>query len=103
MTMKKPSESEEEFFARQEAEKRRRLALEKARQMEQAEKERLKQLHYMRCPKCGMELQTVTFKEVQIDQCFHCGGSWLDKGELEALAGREPGFLNKVLDVFRSK
>jgi hypothetical protein len=103
MSLKKPSESEEEFFARQDAEKRRRLALEEQKKLAKAERERLKQLHWMRCPKDGMELTTIEFKGVQIDKCFTCNGTFLDDGELERLAGKEPGFLNKVMSVFSSK
>ena len=101
MTIQKPSESEEEFFAREDAEKRRKLALEKAKEMAQADRDRLKATHFMRCPKDGMELQTVSYREVQIDKCFTCGGSWLDEGELERLAGKEAGFLQNVLSVFK--
>lgn len=103
MSMKKPSKDEEEFFARQEAEARRKLALEKARAMEHAERERLRAVHHMRCPKCGMELETIAVRGVQVDRCFSCNGTWLDEGELETLAGKEPGFLQKVVSVFRSK
>ena len=101
MSTKKPSESEEEYFARQEAEKQRRLAVEKQKEMQQAEKDRLKQLHYMRCPKDGMELTTINFKNVQIDRCATCNGTWLDAGELEQLAGKEPGFMGKLVSVFK--
>ena len=100
MTMKKPSETEDEFFARQEAEKRRKMVVEASRAMQDSEREALKKQHWMRCPKCGMELQTISFREVQIDRCYHCHGTWLDSGELEALAGKEAGFLQKVLKVF---
>jgi dTDP-4-dehydrorhamnose 3,5-epimerase-like enzyme len=55
----KPSSTEEEYFAREEIEKKRRLALKQADEMATAEKNRLKALHYMHCPKCGMKLQTV--------------------------------------------
>lgn len=101
MTTHRPSASEEEYFARQEAELRRANALETQRQMEQAERERLKALHYLRCPKCGMGLETVTLQCVQIDRCYSCNGTWLDEGELEQLAGKEPGFLQKIVGVFR--
>jgi hypothetical protein len=103
MSIQKPSETEEEFFAREDAEKRRKLALEQAKAMAQGERDRLKATHFMRCPKDGMELQTVSFRGVQIDKCFTCGGSWLDEGELETLAGKEPGFLQNVLGVFKGK
>jgi len=101
MTTQRPSASEEEYFARQEAERRRVNALKTQRQMEQAERERLKALHYLRCPKCGMTLETVILQGVQIDHCYSCNGTWLDEGELEQLAGKELGFLQKLIGIFR--
>ncbi|MBI4366393.1 MAG: zf-TFIIB domain-containing protein [Deltaproteobacteria bacterium] len=56
----------------------------------------------MHCPKCGLELQTIPFKGVQIDQCFHCGGVFLDNGELEKLAGTESHFWDSVLSLFKA-
>src|SRR3989338_1644233 len=90
--MSKPTSTEEEYFAREEAEKKKRLALKLAAETAQAEKERLKKLHWLRCPKCGMELSPILFKGVTIDKCFHCNGVYLDDGELEKLAGTESGF-----------
>jgi Zn-finger nucleic acid-binding protein len=69
--------------------------------MQEQERERLKQLHWMHCPKCGFELTPVAFKGVTIDRCFHCGGTWLDAGELEALAGKESEFLHRVIALFK--
>jgi Zn-finger nucleic acid-binding protein len=36
---------------------------------------------------------------VSIDVCSHCGGMWLDAGELEQLASHEdrPGLLGRVI------
>jgi uncharacterized protein len=99
--MKKPSETEDEYFARDEAARLARLALEKSRVLEAEERDRLKQLHWMHCPKCGMELKRIEFKDIQIDRCFNCHGTWLDDGELEKVAGREPGFIDRVAAVFR--
>lgn len=101
METNRPSVSEEEYFARHEAELRRVKALETQRQMAQAERERLKALHYLRCPKCGMALETVTLQGVQIDRCYSCNGTWLDEGELDHLAGKDPGFLQKLVGIFR--
>ena len=103
MTLKKPSESEDEFFARQDAEKRRKLALERARALKEAELAQLKALHFMHCPKCGFQLETITFHELQIERCYHCGATCLDEGELERLAGKEPGFMQRVISVFKGK
>ncbi|MFH0903453.1 MAG: zf-TFIIB domain-containing protein [Pseudomonadota bacterium] len=101
----KPSDSEQEYFARQDAEARRKMAVEKARAILEEERQRLKQLHFMRCPKCGLDLDTINFQGVAIERCFGCNGSWLDEGELESLASctsKEQGFLNKVIGIFKA-
>lgn len=94
---------EEEYFAREDLAKIQKLAEEKRDQMEQAEQEKLKQLHWMHCAKCGHELHPVEFRGMTIDKCFHCGGVFLDKGELEKLAGQESGVMHAVLSLFKTK
>jgi len=38
----------------------------------------------MKCPHDGTELTANSYEaEIQVDTCLQCGGSWLDKGELE--------------------
>ena len=64
---------EEEYFARIETETKRKLAETKRSALQAAERDQLKTLHWMHCPKCGLELETVIFKGLQIDKCFHCG------------------------------
>lgn len=90
---KKPSDPEEEYFAREEIEKKRQLALKQAEALEAQHKEELKKLHYMKCPKCGMDLHTVERGTMTIDTCFNCHGIWLDAGELEEILvhGHEHG------------
>lgn len=97
----KPSDSEEEYFARQETERRRKVAAEQQARLKTEERERAKALHFMKCPKCGMQLEEMTFGDVRVDKCFTCGGMWLDDGELEALQKKEAGFVGKLLRVFR--
>lgn len=102
MSLKKPSEAEDEYFAREEAAKRERDAIEQARKMEGEERERLKKLHYMKCPKCGMDLQEQPFRGVLIDRCYHCGGMWFDDKEFETLAGhREYDLVQSIMRVFK--
>jgi hypothetical protein len=84
--MAKASDTEEEYFARENAERLRKLAAEQKKSLADAEREKLRQLHHMRCPKCGMELGEITVRGVQVDRCFSCNGTWLDAGELEKLA-----------------
>jgi len=96
----KPSEKEEEFFKRQELEKLRTLREQAARKMEQEERARLKELHWMRCPKCGMELEEVELRGVMVDTCFHCGGTFFDEGEvLKILSSGDAGFLKRLRGV----
>lgn len=97
----KPSQTEEEYFARVEAEKKKKLHDEALRRLDRQEHEKMKKLHWMRCPKCGMELHSLPFKGVIIDKCFSCHGVFLDDGELEKIAGEEKGFLTSVLSLFR--
>jgi hypothetical protein len=102
MTAKKPSHEEEEYFTKEESARLHALAVEKARQLEVAQREALRALHYMKCPKCGFDLHTIRFKGLDIDKCFHCNGSWLDAGELETLAGKEgTGILQQIISLFK--
>jgi len=97
----KPSQSEEEYFARQEFERRKKAAEERAAVLAQEERRRLRELHHMRCPKCGMELVELSFREIRIDRCSACNGVWLDAGELESITAKEPGgFLKGFSGLF---
>lgn len=98
----KPSRPEEEYFAREEVERRRKMAAERQAQIQEEERQRHRTLHFMRCPKCGMDLEEIAFGDVLVDKCFSCEGMWLDKGELEKIQAKEAGFVGKLLNVFRS-
>jgi uncharacterized protein len=96
---------EEEYFAREEVLKKQKLALEQAKKLVEAQKEELRQTHWMHCQKCGMHLQTITFRGVEIDRCFNCRGTWLDAGELEKVSVHEPSsregaWVRSVLNLF---
>ena len=98
---RKPSETEEEYFARLEIEKKKKLMEEKRKNLASDEKKKLKELHYMRCPKCGMELTEIDFKKIKVDKCFSCQGVWLDAGELEAVSELDQSIMDKFFDVFK--
>jgi hypothetical protein len=97
----KPSEKEEEYFARMEFERKKKLEEEKHKKLAEAEKQKLKEFHFMRCPKCGMELIEIDYKGMKIDKCSECEGVWLDAGELEAVSKLEKSGLEKLFSVFR--
>ena len=97
--IRKASESEGEYFARLEFERRRKVEEEKHRQMADAEKRQRKELHFMHCPKCGMKLIEVDYKSLKIDRCSACGGVWLDAGELDAAVGLDKGLLGRIFGL----
>ena len=100
MTLMKPSEKEEEFFAREMFEKKQKIELEKQKQLAEAEKQKAKELHRMKCPKCGMNLVEIDYKSIKVDRCSACEGLWLDSGELAQIINLEKSSLDKLFSVF---
>lgn len=81
------SNPEDEYFARLEAEKKRRLAVILADEARDETAKQLKDAHYLHCGKCGHEMFTTQFRGVEIEVCPNCGAVLLDPGELQELAG----------------
>ena len=97
----KPSEREEEYFARMEFEKKKKSEEEKQKKMAEGEKEKLKEFHYMKCPKCGMELIEIDYRGIKIDRCSACEGVWLDAGEIETVSGLEKAGIDRFFSIFK--
>ena len=101
MTLEKPSKNEEEYFARLEFEKRRKEVQARQARIQADERTKLKTLHFMRCPKCGMELVEIEFRSIKVDRCVACQGIFFDGGEIEQLLAQGEGFLGKLAKVFK--
>jgi ssDNA-binding Zn-finger/Zn-ribbon topoisomerase 1 len=73
-----PTESEEEYFARLEFDRWKKVLAEQENRA--AEEERLRVLAAAkdRCPKCSAPLVAVHFRGVEMDKCSRCQGVWLD-------------------------
>ena len=99
----KPTSKEDEYFAREECIKLRKLAAKSQHEMAADEKKKLKELHWMHCPKCGMQLNTIEINKVEVDKCFSCGGIYLDDGELEKISGRGSFFFEEMNNVFKDE
>jgi hypothetical protein len=97
----KPSEKEEEYFARLEVERKRKLDAERHGQLKEEERQRMKALHFMRCPKCGMDLQEIDFKGIKVDKCFGCEGLWVDAGELISILELERTMMDRLFSIFK--
>jgi uncharacterized protein len=97
----KPSEKEDEYFAKLQFEQKKKVEEEKHKKLAVTEKNKLKELHFMRCPKCGMELIEIDYKNIKIDKCSECEGIWLDAGELDMISKIEKSGLDKLFSVFK--
>jgi Zn-finger nucleic acid-binding protein len=103
MVQRKHTKSEDEYFAREDAEKIKRLKERLREEILQEKKQTIKEICFMKCPKCGGTLQDMVFHGVKVDKCTYCGGVWLDKGDLEKLAGHEEkSRIGEILDLFKS-
>jgi hypothetical protein len=91
----KPSQNENEYFARQDADW---LKAQRARlDAERAKKEKASTATGMKCPRCGGNLLERVYHNVRIDVCDSCRGVWLDRGELHMLAHVDDTALLKVI------
>ncbi len=98
----KPSTAEDEYFVREDAEKKRKLAQQEKKAKEAGELKRLKDFHFMHCPKCGLEMHEVRFRGVHVDVCFHCNGVFLDQKDLEHMEKPESrGLMGSILNWFK--
>lgn len=102
-TTTKPSEAEEEYFAKLDFEKKKKSAEKKKEVMEKADLEQLKEAHAMHCAGCGFELSPIVFKGFSIAKCFHCGGVFLSRETFQRLCGEDNHFLNQILEIFQFK
>jgi hypothetical protein len=80
-----------------------REAERKAQETEQ-QRRALKELHWMKCPKCGHDLKTQTLEGVEIDRCTFCEGFFVDAGELDQLflkkgVGQRQNFMRRLLGI----
>ncbi|HEY8377743.1 MAG TPA: zf-TFIIB domain-containing protein [Nannocystis sp.] len=92
--------SEQEQRLREELARQRAAVQSRQSQISVDEREQLRRLHWMRCPKCGAELSEVLFRAVKVDKCFSCNGVYLDDGELEQLTGK-PGWFESMIRFFK--
>jgi hypothetical protein len=99
---------EDEWFLRNEQQlieaarvAREKRAKERAAQEQAEERERVKKLHYMKCPKCGHDMATEQLDGVEVERCTFCEGIYFDAGELDRVLtkrGQEAkGFFRRLI------
>lgn len=87
---------EDEYFARLDAEAKAKLKAKLEQEEGSLSREQRRQTYLNKCGKCGADMDTTTFRGVEIEVCPECNAVLLDPGELEQLAG------NDSTDVFTS-
>jgi hypothetical protein len=101
---------EDEWFVRNEQqliqaaqEARKRREAERAAAEQQEARQKLRELHFMKCPKCGHDLAEQVLDGVSVDVCSFCEGVFFDAGELDRLflerEDKRKGFLHKLLKL----
>jgi uncharacterized protein len=98
----KPTEHEDEYFARLEQEMKSKIKEQKSKRASKEERENLRKLHFMKCPKCGTDLMEIDFKGMKIDECSACRGIWLDAGEFDAMAKMDKPVLQRLFNMFKN-
>ena len=94
-TTKKPTSGEDEYFAREEAQKAELARIAR----DQKAKEQARAQRAGTCPGgCETKLVEETFQHIQIDRCPTCKGVWLDPGELEQISSDKSGLVRSFVD-----
>lgn len=102
---KDPLNHEDRYFIEKERDaieklraKREAKLAQEAGGLEASRIEEIRAAHWMKCPKCGHDMEEVDTEGVLLDRCTRCEGIYLDRGELEDM------FLRKLEDrrnIFR--
>ena len=102
---RKTTENEDEYFAREDAERLRKLHAEEQARLAQHEKDALRTLHAGRCSNCGAMMVPEKAGAVQILHCPACGGAFLDRRAWEFMHQHaEPHrIVEAVLNWFRQR
>jgi hypothetical protein len=99
MPINKPSKNEDEFFAKEDAEILRKERDQARKAAEAAERKR----HYMKCPRDEHDLAQESFEGITAQRCFHCGGLFLDKAEVDAVVDQiHPSVIGQLVQDFWS-
>ena len=68
-----------------------------------SELEKLREMHYMKCPKCGHDLKEHELEGMKVDRCTHCEGVFFDAGELDQIFAKKAeerrGFFRRLAGI----
>ena len=75
---------------------------ERAGAEQESERKRLRDQHFMKCPKDGHDMKEEVLDAVKVDRCTFCEGIFFDAGELDQLFLKRDdrsGFFRRLLKL----
>ena len=81
--------SNEKVMLEQASALRKKKMREAAAKCEQETLDQLREAHWLKCPKCGHDMETVTLKKIEVETCTFCKGIYFDRSEIETLLLRK--------------
>ena len=101
----KPRKHEDEYIWVEDLQQRLAKQQKEQQAASETEKHRLKEAHWMHCPKCGQKLSPEKCGLVEIDVCPSCKGVWLDAGELGTIveSAGQGSFFHNCLRILRGR
>jgi len=100
--MTKGKDLEKEYFFHENAASKHKAEIERQRQKDYDDDLKLKQLHYMKCPKCGHDLKTKRLTYIDIDQCSSCGVFVIEAQNIDKFIAEEKSLLKSLINLFKT-
>ena len=108
--MEEDRRREDEWFRANEAklieearQARKKREQERAAQEAAGERARMRDLHFMKCPKCGNDMKEEDLSGVRVDRCSYCEGIYFDAGELDQVLLKKEedrrGFFRRLVKI----
>lgn len=99
---KKGKDFETDYFLHEDSLSKHKIAEEKIKAESAQHEEELKALHYMKCPKCGHDLETKRMSYIDVDQCPSCGALVIEAQNINKFIVEEKSILKTLIDFFKS-
>src|SRR6058998_209752 len=80
---------EEKYFYERDRKLVAKLQAKADAERKELERKHRKDAHWMKCPKCGGDMEEVKRGPLLLERCKECGGIFFDAGELEMLLAAE--------------
>lgn len=99
--MNKGKNLEADYFLKENASTKHKFQHDQGKRNKKAHDEQLKALHYMKCPKCGHDLETKRMSYIDVDQCSSCGVIVLEPENIDRFITEESSILKSLIDFFK--